>query len=73
MLLHPLERKPPPMFRRSLPPLARVARYGDVRGTDASSVGPIITGLVERITIGLLPAADADYAAVRALSAISSR
>ena len=24
MLLHPLERKPPPMFRRSLPPLARV-------------------------------------------------
>lgn len=42
----------------ALPPLARVARYGDVRGTDASSVGPIITGLVERITIGLLPAAN---------------
>lgn len=41
----------------ALPPLARVARYGDVRGTDASSIAPIITALVERITIGLSPAA----------------
>jgi hypothetical protein len=41
----------------ALPPLARVARYGDVRGTDAASVQPIVVGLVERITVGLAPAA----------------
>jgi len=52
----------------ALPPLTRVARYGDVRGTDAASVGPIITGLVERITIGLQPAAcGIDEAAATAL------
>jgi hypothetical protein len=37
----------------ALPPLARVARYGDVRGTDQGQVLPIIEGLVARIVIGL--------------------
>jgi hypothetical protein len=37
----------------ALPPLARVARYGDVRGTDQGQVMPIIEGLVARIVIGL--------------------
>ncbi|WP_374538054.1 DUF5682 family protein [Chitinimonas taiwanensis] len=41
----------------ALPPLARLARYGDVRATATSSVQPIVTGLVERICVGLLPAA----------------
>ena len=37
----------------ALPPLVRVARYGDVRGTDQGQVLPIIEGLVARATIGL--------------------
>jgi hypothetical protein len=37
----------------ALPPLARVARYGDVRGTRAEQVLPVIDGLVERIIAGL--------------------
>jgi hypothetical protein len=37
----------------ALPPLARVARYGDVRETDQGQVVPIIEGLVARIVIGL--------------------
>ena len=41
----------------ALPPLARVARYGDVRGTDSAAVGPILDGFLERIFVGLLPAA----------------
>ena len=37
----------------ALPPLAAVLRYGNVRQTDASMVGHIVTGLVARICIGL--------------------
>jgi Family of unknown function (DUF5682) len=37
----------------SLPALARVARYGNVRQTNADQVIPIIYGLFERIVIGL--------------------
>ena len=37
----------------ALPPLANIARYGNVRGTDAASVGAVIDGLVARICIGL--------------------
>ncbi len=40
----------------ALPPLARVARYGDVRGTRGDQMLPIIEGLFERIAAGL-PAA----------------
>ncbi len=37
----------------SVPPLARVARYGDVRGTTFERLEPVIAGLVERALIGL--------------------
>ncbi|MBO0790605.1 MAG: hypothetical protein J2P36_06605 [Ktedonobacteraceae bacterium] len=37
----------------ALPPLAKIARYGDVRGTQAEQVQPIIDGLFERVLIGL--------------------
>lgn len=40
----------------ALPPLAQVARYGDVRGTAQQEVMPILHGLLERILVGL-PAA----------------
>jgi hypothetical protein len=37
----------------ALPALARVARYGDVRGTPSHLVLPIFTGLFERVLVGL--------------------
>jgi hypothetical protein len=37
----------------ALPPLAGVLRYGNVRRTDASTVGQVVDGLVARICIGL--------------------
>jgi len=37
----------------ALPPLAQIARYGDVRKTDISSVTHVIDGLVARVCIGL--------------------
>jgi hypothetical protein len=37
----------------ALPPLARVARYGDVRGTRANQVLPVLDGLYARILVGL--------------------
>lgn len=37
----------------ALPPLARVARYGDVRGTKAERVLPVIEALFERVLVGL--------------------
>ena len=37
----------------ALPPLARVARYGDVRGTGAASVLPVIETLFERALVSL--------------------
>jgi hypothetical protein len=37
----------------ALPPLARVSRYGDVRGTRATDVLPVVGGLFERIAVGL--------------------
>jgi hypothetical protein len=40
----------------ALPPLAAVLRYGNVRQTDSSMVGHIVTGLVARICAGLPPA-----------------
>lgn len=40
----------------ALPPLAAVLRYGNVRQTDASMVGHVVTGLVARICVGLPPA-----------------
>jgi hypothetical protein len=40
----------------ALPRLARVLRYGNVRGTDAALVEPVVEGLLTRITVGVLPA-----------------
>ncbi|MDQ2886270.1 MAG: DUF5682 family protein [Chloroflexota bacterium] len=37
----------------ALPPLTRVARYGDVRQTSAERILPVIDGLFERVLIGL--------------------
>ena len=37
----------------ALPPLARVARYGDVRGTEATSVLPVVDALFERALVAL--------------------
>ena len=37
-------------------PLARVARYSDVRGTQAGQVEPILVGLFERVIVGLMAA-----------------
>ncbi|MCB1776109.1 MAG: hypothetical protein KDI50_01615 [Candidatus Competibacteraceae bacterium] len=45
-----------PHLMDSLPPLARILRYGNVRQTDAGLVRHIVEGLVTRIAIGL-PAA----------------
>jgi uncharacterized protein DUF5682 len=43
----------------SLLPLAKVARYGDVRGASAAHVEPILAGLFERATVGLPSACSA--------------
>jgi Family of unknown function (DUF5682) len=37
----------------ALPPLARVARYGNVRQTRAEQIVPVIDGLFERVVVGL--------------------
>jgi hypothetical protein len=37
----------------ALPVLARVARYGDVRGTAGTAGGPVIDALFERVVVGL--------------------
>jgi hypothetical protein len=46
-----------PALMDALPPLARVLRYGNVRGTDAAGVGHAVDGLVARICVGLGTAA----------------
>ncbi|MET9882180.1 DUF5682 family protein [Streptomyces sp. NPDC006430] len=52
---------------KALPALARSLRYGDVRGTDATALGTVATGIAERICVALPPACsaglDADAAA----------
>jgi len=40
----------------ALLPLVRVARYGDVRATEAAHVLPVVRGLFERVLVGLFPA-----------------
>jgi hypothetical protein len=53
----------------AFPPLARVLRYGDVRGTPSALVTPVVDGLAGRVCVGL-PAAslslDDDAAAAMA-------
>ncbi|MBV9279082.1 MAG: hypothetical protein JOZ41_03280 [Chloroflexi bacterium] len=57
----------------ALPPLAQVARYGDVRGTRADQVVPVIDGLLARILVELPAACTAldDDAARQMLAALS--
>ena len=50
---------------RTLPELVRVARYGDVRGTDTGMVLALVDGMVPRVTVGL-------HAALSGLNAESS-
>ncbi|MBS0659034.1 MAG: hypothetical protein JSR82_12405 [Verrucomicrobia bacterium] len=40
----------------ALPPLVQVLRYGNVRQTDSELLGPVVTGLVARSCVGLVPA-----------------
>lgn len=40
----------------ALPALARVLRYGDVRGTAAARLRPVVDALIERVLVGLPPA-----------------
>jgi hypothetical protein len=49
------------LLMRSLPPLADVLAYGNVRKTDASMAGAVADGMVTRVCIGL-PAACASLA-----------
>jgi hypothetical protein len=55
-------------------PLARVARYGDVRGTQAGQVMPILIGLFERALVGLPAACSSldDEAALQMLESIGN-
>lgn len=54
-------------------PLARIARYGDVRGTAATQVMPILVGMFERACVGLSAACNSldDEAAERMLASIA--
>ena len=40
----------------AIPPLARVQRYGDVRGTRPECLQPVLDGLIARVCVGLGPA-----------------
>jgi hypothetical protein len=60
-----------PALMGALPPLARVLRYGNVRGTDVAAVATVVDGAVERICIGLpSAAASLDDAAATAFAAL---
>jgi hypothetical protein len=58
----------------TMPPLAGIARYGDVRATDAAAVGHLLAGIAARIHAGLIPAASGinDDAAELLAKAIAS-
>lgn len=43
----------------AMPPLARIYRYGDVRGTKVDAVAPILEGIATRLWINLPPACSA--------------
>jgi hypothetical protein len=60
-----------PALMEALPPLARVLRYGNVRGTDATAVEAVVDGLVARIGVGLgTAAASLDDEAAAAFSGL---
>ena len=45
-----------PSLMEALPPLARVVRYGNVRGTDAEAVRAVVDGFIARICVGVAAA-----------------
>ena len=45
-----------PSLMEALPPLARVVRYGNVRGTDAEAVRAVVDGFIARICVGIAAA-----------------
>ncbi len=57
----------------ALLPMARVARYGDVRGTQAAHIEPILVGMFERSKVGLAAACSAldDDAAMRMVESMA--
>jgi hypothetical protein len=58
-----------PALMEALPPLARVLRYGNVRGTDATAVAGVVDGLVARVCVGLgIAAASLDDDAAAAMA-----
>jgi hypothetical protein len=46
-----------PALMEALPPMARVLRYGNVRGTDVTAVASVVEGVVARVCVGLANAA----------------
>ena len=55
----------------ALPPLVRIRRYGNVRGTDTTTLTGVIDGIVPRICIGLSQACQSlDEEAGRAMMAL---
>ncbi|MFL1378313.1 DUF5682 family protein [Nocardiopsis protaetiae] len=56
----------------ALPPLARSARYGDVRGTDAAHLRTVAEQILRRVCVGLAPAVHGldDEAAARFVTQI---
>lgn len=62
-----------PQLMHALPPLARIARYGNVRQTDTATVLNVVDGLLTRICIGLFAAASTldDEAARRMLACVN--
>jgi hypothetical protein len=58
----------------ALPPMARVARYGDVRGTRAAHIEPILRRMFDRALVGLAAACSAldDDAAQRMLESMAN-
>jgi len=57
----------------ALLPMARVARYGDVRGTEAAHIEPIFVGMFERALVGIAAACSAldDDAALRMVESMA--
>ncbi len=56
------------LLMEAVPPLVNIARYGNVRQTDASQLLPVLDGMVDRICIGLNSACSSlDDAAAEAM------
>jgi Family of unknown function (DUF5682) len=58
----------------AVPPMAQIARYGDVRGTTGERLLPVLDGIFERIVVGLPGACSslADDAAAKTLASLEA-